>query len=202
MTQLNIYTNPDLENEHIDFIEEQMRTMLIEGNEGNVGAVSITNMNTLAENHIKEDEHYNELYIAISILILCISPIIWFFSQTLYYFKREKEFNIIQTIGAIGSDIRIIYRLGGLSMAVMSLIVSILLSYLGSYLMFYAYNVIVPNFSGEYVRYTFYMPWYALVISVVMSVACGFFSAYLPYRSYFKHRYSLENGGSGMEQDE
>ena len=202
VTQLNIYTNPDLENEHIDFIEEQMRTMLIEGNEGNVGAVSVTNMNTLAENHIKEDEHYNELYIAISILILCISPIIWFFSQTLYYFKREKEFNIIQSMGANGSDIRIIYLLGGLSMAVMSLIVSILLSYLGSYLMFYAYNVIVPNFSGEYVRYTFYMPWYALVISVVMSVACGFFSAYLPYRSYFKHRYSLENGGSGMEQDE
>ena len=140
--------------------------------------------------------------IAISILILCISPIIWFFSQTLYYFKREKEFNVIQSLGANGSDIRVIYLLGGLSMAVMSLIVSIALSYLGSYIMFYAYNVIVPNFSQEYVRYTFYMPWYALVISVIMSVACGFFSAYLPYRSYFKNRYSLENGGSGVEHDE
>ena len=49
------------------------------------------------------------------------------------------------------------------------------------------------------IRYTFYMPWYALVISVVMSVACGFFSAYIPYKSYFKNRYSLENGGSGTQ---
>lgn len=202
VTKLNLYTNPDLDDEHITFIENEMRTMLIEDNEGDVGAVSVKNMNTLAENNIKKDEHYNELYIAISILILCISPIIWFFSQTLYYFKREKEFNVIQSLGANGSDIRVIYLLGGLSMAVMSLIVSIALSYLGSYLMFYAYNVIVPNFSQEYVRYTFYMPWYALVISVIMSVACGFFSAYLPYRSYFKNRYSLENGGSGVEHDE
>ncbi len=202
VTKLNLYTNPDLDDEHITFIEDEMRTMLIENNEGDIGAVSVKNMNTLAENNIKKDEHYNELYIAISILILCISPIIWFFSQTLYYFKREKEFNVIQSLGANGSDIRVIYLLGGLSMAVMSLIVSIALSYLGSYIMFYAYNVIVPNFSQEYVRYTFYMPWYALVISVIMSVACGFFSAYLPYRSYFKNRYSLENGGSGVEHDE
>ena len=87
-------------------------------------------------------------------------------------------------------------------MAFMSLIVSILLSYIASYAMFYIYNVVVPGFSGEYVRYTFYMPWYALVISVVMSVGCGFFSAYIPYKSYFKNRYSLENGGAGVQDDE
>ena len=202
VTKLNLYTDPGLAEEHIAFLETRMHDLVVENNIGDVGAVAITNLNRLAENNIKEDEHYNELYIAISVLILCISPIIWFFSQTLYYFKREKEFNIIQSMGANGSDIRIIYLLGGLSMAVMSLIVSILLSYLGSYLMFYAYNVIVPNFTNEYVRYTFYMPWYALVISVVMSVACGFFSAYIPYRSYFKNRYSLENGGSGVGNDE
>ena len=32
-----------------------------------------------------------------------------------------------------------------------------------------------------------------------MSVFCGFFSTYLPYRSYAKYRYSLENGGAGGE---
>ena len=120
----------------------------------------------------------------------------------MYYYKREKEFNIIQSMGANGADIRKIYLLGGISMAIMSLVVSILLSYIASYLMFYVYNVVVPNFSGEYIRYTFYMPWYALVISVVMSVACGFFSAYIPYKSYFKNRYSLENGGSGVQDED
>ena len=186
---------------HITFIEDSLRQMVADDGLSKIGSIVITDLNQLAENNIKEDEHYNELYIAISVLILCISPIIWFFSQTLYYFKREKEFNIIQSMGANGSDIRKIYLIGGLSMAVLSLIVSIVLSYLGSYLMFYAYNVVVPQFSGEYVRYTFYMPWYALVIAVVMSVGCGFFSAYIPYKSYFKNRYSLENGGGGKDDD-
>lgn len=209
-TALNIYTYDAkygeedvfrMTDEHITYLENSLREMISSDGFSKIGSMVVTDLNQLAENDIKEDEHYNELYIAISILILCISPIIWFFSQILYYFKREKEFNIIQSMGANGSDIRKIYLIGGLSMAVLSLIVSIILSFLGSYLMFYAYNVIVPNFSGEYVRYTFYMPWYALVIAVVMSVGCGFFSAYLPYKSYFKNRYSLENGGGGKDDE-
>lgn len=209
-TKLNLYTYDakygeenvfQMNDDHITFIENSLRQMIADDGQSKIGSMVVTDLNQLAENAIKEDEHYNELYIAISVLILCISPIIWFFSQTLYYFKREKEFNIIQSMGANGSDIRKIYLIGGLSMAVLSLIVSIVLSYVASYIMFYAYNVVVPNFSGEYVRYTFYMPWYALVIAVVMSVACGFFSAYLPYKSYFKNRYSLENGGGGKDDD-
>lgn len=210
-TLLNLYTysaDPadksvfHLSNDQVDFIEDSIRETISADGYSKIGSMVVTDLNQLAEKNISSDEHYNELFIAISVLILCISPIIWFFSQTLYYFKREKEFNIIQSMGANGSDIRKIYLLGGLSMAVMSFIVSILLSYVASYLMFYVYNVVVPNFSGEYVRYVFYMPWYALVISVVMSVACGFFSAYIPYKSYFKNRYSLENGGSGNTDDE
>lgn len=87
-------------------------------------------------------------------------------------------------------------------MAVLSFAVSILLSYIASYAVYYFVNAILPSLTNETVRYQFYLPWYALVISAVMSVSCGFFSAYLPYRSYFKERFSLENGGSGMKDDE
>ena len=210
-TKLNVYTYSSdpadkkvfhLSNEQINYIEDNLREVIDSDGLSKVGAIPVVDYNQLAEKNIKSDEHYNELFVAISVLILCISPIIWFFSQTMYYYKREKEFNIIQSMGANGADIRKIYLLGGISMAIMSLVVSILLSYIASYLMFYVYNVVVPNFSGEYIRYTFYMPWYALVISVVMSVACGFFSAYIPYKSYFKNRYSLENGGSGTQDDD
>ncbi|MBP3377316.1 MAG: ABC transporter permease [Clostridia bacterium] len=163
------------------------------------GGIKVTNLDSTLENKISEDKHYNELYVAISLLILCISPLVWFFSQSLYYKKREREFNILQSVGAIGSEIRSIYIQGGLSMATLSLIVSVALSYLGSYALFYLYNVVMPSFTGENIRYIFYMPWYAIVTSVVMSVVCGFLSAYFPYRSYFKYRKSLQNGGAGGE---
>jgi ABC-type antimicrobial peptide transport system permease subunit len=85
-------------------------------------------------------------------------------------------------------EIKNLFIQGGLCMASLSLIISIALSYIGSYAMFYVYNVIVPYFTGETVRYTFYMPWYAIVTSIVISVACGYFSTYIPYLSYAKKR--------------
>ena len=45
------------------------------------------------------------------------------------------------------------------------------------------------------------MPWYALLISLVVSVFCGFFSAYFPYKSYYKNRFTLQNGGGGEYGD-
>lgn len=195
---LNVYTEPGLDTEAINDIMAQIKTMSF----ANYGTVHVTNNRRTSLQSIASDEHNSDLYVVISVLILVISPLVWFFNQILYYRKREKEFNVIQSMGAKESDIRTIYLLGGLSMAVMSLVVSILLSYVASYVVYYFINAILPNLSHEFIRYEFYLPWYALVISAVVSVFCGFFSTYVPYKSYFKNRYSLENGGSGMKDDE
>ena len=91
-------------------------------------------------------------------------------------------------------------------MAALSLVVSVVLSYLGSLILFYVFNVLVPMFqtgadAGVHIRYTFYMPWSAILTSLVVSVGCGFLSAYMPYKSYYKNRFTLENGGAGAGED-
>ncbi len=193
-TSFNIYVKQGASTEAVKQLYSDVREW---GRE--YGDIKVVNHDITLLNAVAKDKHYNELYICISVLILCISPLIWFFSQTLYYTKREREFNILQSIGAIGKEIKQIYLQGGFCMATMSLIVSIVLSYIGSYLLFYLYNVVMPYFNGENVRYVFYMPWYAILTSIVMSVACGFLSTYLPFRNYYKNRYSLQNGGAGQE---
>jgi len=195
-TSLNIYVDQSMTPEAMEALDAKIR------NWGRMyGEVKISNTHRLGLDTISEDKHYNELLISISILILFISPLVWFFTQTLYYFKREKEFNILQSLGALTKDIRHIYIQGGLVMAALSLIVAIVLSYFGSYALFYVYNVMMPYFTSEHVRYAFYMPWYAILISIVMSVGCGFFSTYLPFRSYIKSRFTLENGGAGESEE-
>jgi ABC-type lipoprotein release transport system permease subunit len=193
-TSFNVYVDHDITVDRVNDLYREIREW-----SRDYGDVKITNRDITLENAIAKDKHYNELYVVISLLILCISPLVWFFSQTLYYTKREREFNILQSLGAVAKEIRQIYLQGGLCMAVMSFITAIILSYAGSYVLFYIYNVIMPYFTKENVRYVFYMPWYAILTSIVMSVFCGFFSTYLPYRSYYKNRYSLENGGAGHE---
>jgi len=193
-SSLKIYVDEDVSVSEVESLYDEIRAW------GRLyGNVKVTNTHRALTNAVNEARHYNDLFVIIALLVLCISPVVWFFSQSLYYAKREKEFNILQSIGAVIGEIRHIYIQGGLSMAGLSLVVSVLLSYLGSYAIFYLYNVILPYFTGENVRYMFYMPWYAILTSVIMSVACGFFSAYLPYRSYSKHRRSLQNGGAGEE---
>lgn len=196
--KLNVYVNPELTPDEVADLEFELRDW---GRK--YDSVDITDTYNLTTRSISYDKHRSELYITISIMLLVISPIMWFFSQTLYYLKREPEFNILQAFGARVKDIRNIYIQGGLQMAALSLIVSVALSYLGSYILFYVFNVVVPNFSIEnvHVRYTFYMPWYAILTSVIVSVACGFLSAYFPYKSYFKNRFTLENGGAGSAED-
>jgi len=195
-TNLNIYVSQDMTPEQIQVLDGKIRDW------GRLyGEVKVSNTHQLSLDNIAVDKHYNELLISIAILILFISPLVWFFTQTLYYFKREREFNILQSLGALTKDIRHMYVQGGLVMAGLSLIVAIVLSYLGSYALFYIWNVLLPYFSGENVRFEFYMPWYAILISIVMSVGCGFFSTYLPFRSYIKSRFTLENGGAGESEE-
>ncbi len=191
---LKIYTDKDLTVDEVNVLYDEIRDW------GRMyGSVRVENTHRALMNAVDADRHYTELFVVIALLVLTISPLVWFFSQSLYYAKREREFNILQSIGAVMKEIRQLYLQGGLCMAAMSLVVSVILSYIGSYALFLVVNVIVPNFTGENVRYVFYMPWYAILTSMVMSVACGFFSTYLPYRSYRKYRSSLENGGAGAE---
>ncbi len=182
-TQFSIFIDRELDAEQTKELYGKLRAW---GQQ--YGDINVENNNVVFLNEIADDKHYDDLYIVISLLILCISPIIWFFSQTLYYAKRNQEFTILISIGAIMKEIKNLFIQGGLCMASLSLIISIALSYIGSYAMFYVYNVIVPYFTGETVRYTFYMPWYAIVTSIVISVACGYFSTYIPYLSYAKKR--------------
>ena len=190
--RLEIYVDPTLTPERAAEVDERVRDW-----GRTLGEVVVYNTHQLGLDTIVADKHQTELYTCIAILILFISPLVWFFSQTLYYFKREKEFNILQSMGACVKDIRHIYLQGGFVMAALSLLVSVLLSYVGSYALFYAFNVLAPYFTHEIVRYPFYMPWYAILTAILMSVGCGFFSTYLPFRSYIKSRFTLENGGAG-----
>lgn len=166
-----------------------------------MGNSVVTDTDELLNATAADDKSYGKLLLVISVMLLIISPIVWFFSQSLYYSKREKEFNILRSLGAVSKDIMRICLQGGLSMAALSLIMSLALSYAGSYLMYLFANVVIPKITSASVRYAYYMPWYAVVISVAVSAACGFLSTYLPYRSYIRRRASLQNGGAGAEPD-
>ncbi len=180
---LEVFVDQSLSTEEVLRIETELRDWGVL-----IGDVLITNTHNLHMSIVNEDKQYDEIFTLVASLLLTISPMIWFFSQTLYYFKRENEFTILQSIGALGSDIRKLYICGGIFMSILSLIFCIGLGYLLSFGLYMFVNTVIPQWTLTFIRYDFYMPWYAIVLSIVMSVMCGFLSSYLPYHSFMKRK--------------
>lgn len=120
--------------------------------------------------------------IIIAVLLLMLSPVVWFFSQLLFYFKREKEINILRMFGASDRQVRGLYSFAGLIMSACATVVTVLLGYLASFGLYKLFNNILVKYgfvSGT--EYEFYISIPALITSIVLSVLCGFLSSFIPY---------------------
>ena len=124
-----------------------------------------------------------------SVLILFLAPLIWFFSQILFYGKREGEFRILEAFGAYGEDIRNLHLWGGAVLALSAVVVSLLEGVTASALMFAVMNYFLPSIGViEGIRYTFEIPFLGLLSTIVASGLFAFGSVFLPYLLYLKKR--------------
>lgn len=139
--------------------------------------------------HIDGMKEDRGMILILSTLLLAVSPLVWFFSQVMYYRKRRNEFNILLALGAQRSSIGKLHRLTGGVLSGLAFLVTALLSYLCNSLVHLLINTLLPKFGLiENVYYAFEMSLPALVLCLVASVACGFLSCELPYRLFGRER--------------
>ena len=165
-------------------------------------SVSVTSKHTLSTKNIEINKHNYESYLVIAYLILIISPLMWFFTQILYYQKRENEFKVLQAFGAITSEIKKIHINDGIFDSVAGTIICMLMNFGGIYAIYKFVNVVMPKFGSADIRYSFYMPVIPLVLGLVIAAASGFLSAYIPYILYNKKRNKSTTSGAEFGDDE
>ncbi len=144
--------------------------------------------NAVANYKISSSLNYYQLFIAISLLILAISPLIWFFSQTLFIKKREKEFSVLIWLGGIKKDIRKLSIFNGIILSLLSAVLCIVVSIVSITLIQMAITQIPPALYGSTQSYYFdiYIPLSALILSTVISMLSGYLSSTLPTNSFLK----------------
>lgn len=121
--------------------------------------------------------------------VLALSPLVWFFSQSMFFAKRRGEFEMLGAFGAGDKDLRSLHLFSGGVTAVCSFFVSVVLGALFGWLSFWVLDNILPKYGfTEAVRHGFDLALPACIICLAVSAACGFASAYLPYRRYIKER--------------
>jgi hypothetical protein len=179
-----IYADRTLTPERIRKIEDDLRKWAEP-----YGNISITN-NHAANNYVTEyGKGISPQIAVIGTLILMISPLIWFFSQIIFCLKRENEFYVIEMMGALINDIRRIYIIDGIFAAAVSSFIYLILSLAGTGGMYKLMNNVITRFSLDYsARYMFNIPVMPFIIGLLLTAACGFMSAYVPYMLYRKKR--------------
>lgn len=143
---------------------------------------TVTPLNALEEKRAQEAECKLPMLIAASVTLLMIAPIFWFFSQILFYRKRDKEIELLRAMGAIESEIRGMFVRDGLIYAGLGALFTAILGGVGVTVI---YNISqkVFAFTGEYftTRFELRFPWIALGAGMLIAAACAFFSSYIPY---------------------
>ena len=139
------------------------------------------------ESNIKSLKNDHAVILTLAICLLLISPMVWYFSQIMFYRKRRNEFAVLHALGAPDSAFAKLHRMAGGVLSGAAFLITILMALLCNYLVYYLVNTLLPWLHiTESVRYEFTLSIPALIACVLASVLCGFLSCELPYRMFTK----------------
>lgn len=179
-----IFVNRTLTPDRIRTVEESLRDWARQYEN-----ITITNNHAVNSYDIEYGKGISGQIAVIGWIFLVMSPLIWFFSQVIFYLKRENEFYVIEMFGALRSEIQRIYITDGLFNASMSSVIYIFLSFASTAGMYKLMNTVVTRFLQDFsVRYMPYIPILPFIFGLLLTATCGFLSSYLPYFTYTKKR--------------
>lgn len=142
----------------------------------------VSNHYSMLNRELAAQRHSYARTLIIALLLLALSPVVWLFSQLLFYFKREKEMAVLRMFGAGEGQVRRLYSFAGLIIALLASVAAVALSFIMSFLLFKLLNSWLPGLGfTESPGYTYTMSGWALAVAVALSVTCGFISSMIPY---------------------
>ena len=123
-----------------------------------------------------------------SILVLLISPIVWIFSQIMFYKKREAEFMMLHSMGATMKEIGLLHLTSGALIFAVSFIANLTLSRLLCYVIYRIFTSVLPHLGimGTRVSFNSFVPLSTVMAYAAVCAVCGFISSIIPYLLYRK----------------
>ncbi|MCI8589961.1 MAG: FtsX-like permease family protein [Clostridiales bacterium] len=175
-----VYVNPTLSDAQVKEIETKLRNFAYQYDQ-----VSLTDLYASA-NRKENDKNYYAFIIILAYLVVILSPVVWMFSQILFYMKREEEFFLLEAMGVTQRDLRKMVLWEALLVTGVTLVLYSLLSFFVIYIVFRLANAlfIYPGFS-------FQLPCFAFFTGFVLTGLCAFVSIYMAYQLYQKKKARL-----------
>ncbi len=181
-TDLMVYMEKGTDMDTVRAAEDEIRRLLTSFKDW-----VVTPTGNYFDAQVRSVKNDDAVILTIAVCLLVISPMVWYFSQLLFYRKRKNEFAILHALGAPDAAFAKLYRLAGGVLSGLAFLITVGLSYLCNYLIYFLIGTLLPKLHlTESLHYPFTLSLPALIACVLISILCGYLSCELPYRLYTK----------------
>ena len=132
---------------------------------------------------MEKNKNYQSIFIFVSLMLLIVTPLLWMFSQILFYLKRRPEYDIYFALGSVGEGIKKSFITDALVFVIVSGIAYTLLSFAAVGLLTSFVNSSVYTASA-YMRFKYSFPFAGYLIGLAVNSVSAFLGSYIPYRQY------------------
>lgn len=151
--------------------------------------MTVTETDSAFYQKIEQNKNYPAVFSYVSFVLLLVVPIIYMFSQILFYLKRKQEFDVFFALGAENSQIRNAFIIEGIMLTVISAMLYTVISLLAVFGIKHIANSQMWQYivsTERMMRFQFSVPIFEFVIGLLVVALSAFLSAYIPYRLYRK----------------
>ena len=122
----------------------------------------------------------------LSALVLVICPLIWVFSQTMFFRKREPEFRTLCYIGIEMKKILGIHLVSGALIFVLGFVVNFVFSRLACFGIYKLLTALLPRLGvlGVSVSFDSFVPIEIMLICAAVTALCGTVASIIPFLAY------------------
>lgn len=181
ISEFSLYAKPGLALEDINRLNSDVDSLLAE-----YEAWTCENTNNSVYAIVDNRINLPGVIYLMCILVLLISPVVWIFSQMMFYNKREQEFRTLTSIGATLKQIGGIHAVSGAIVFFISFIVNFALSRLICFAIYRLFTNLLPRLGIKGINASFdsFVPLPILLLCAAVSAVCGCISSLIPFIIY------------------
>ena len=193
ITELKLFSESGIDLDNVSDIRAEVKTAMENYPDWSI-AYTNEDIYSIVDNRV----NLPGLLYLLSILVLMISPVVWIFSQVMFYKKREAEFRTLGSIGATIKEIGGIHAVSGVLIFAISFVVNLILSRLTCYGIYRIFTGVLPRLGvpGMNVSFNSFVPFSTILLYAGVSALCGCISSLIPFLLY---RRKLQNESKLIE---
>lgn len=188
ITRLDVVVSPDLDGTALGKLDHEMENLF-----AYYDRYVVTTRRAHEEADLEHRMGVEPMLNIVAGMVLAFFPLVCFFSQLLFYFKRNKEFSVLLALGAVEQEIHRLHRIDGILVSAANFVLTLLLSFSLNWVIFRSLNDWLPavGMVETVVRYHYGISPWMLILSLLAAVGCGYLSCEIPFRQFIARRRKL-----------